>query len=323
MSAQRYVSTSFWDDAWIQELDSDAKLLYMYLLTCPLANIAGVYKITARRISFDTGISVDLAGAILKEFEAKGKAAFFEEYIILPNWPKYQKLSSKDTRAGIDRVLAELPDDVLLALKRLNYQYDDIPIGSPTGPHKAPHRPPIGGHQSASPTSTLNSYSTPIPIPSGQQAGEDEQRPETTAKPARSPADVKIQDELKRAGVVYSTHDLARIGARLAEKQLDECFVAYAVERAKKSPGTKNWHGLLKKGLLEYDDWIEEYRPKEPREKAASPFAEKPAACPKCGEPITKYDLFEGEARCTACGTDFTWERDFGYWQAVPVEDSA
>lgn len=159
MSSQRYISTSFWDDAWIQELDSDAKLLYMYLLTCPLTNIAGVYKITARRIAFDTRLAEELVVALLEDFEASGKAAHVDEYIILPNWPKHQKTSSKDTKAGIDRVLAALPESIILSLQRLNYQYDALPTPTP----KAPCRPPIGPLPSARPTLDLDLDSKPIP----------------------------------------------------------------------------------------------------------------------------------------------------------------
>ena len=73
MATQRYISTSFWDDEWIQELDPSEKLLYLYLMTNPLTNIAGVYKLSIRRISFDTGFTEDIVKNILERFEKDKK----------------------------------------------------------------------------------------------------------------------------------------------------------------------------------------------------------------------------------------------------------
>ena len=42
---KRYISTTFWDDEWVQSLDFTEKGLYLYLLTNSLTNIAGVYKL--------------------------------------------------------------------------------------------------------------------------------------------------------------------------------------------------------------------------------------------------------------------------------------
>ena len=39
----RYIKTKFWDDSYIIELNPHEKLLFLYLITNPLTNIAGVY----------------------------------------------------------------------------------------------------------------------------------------------------------------------------------------------------------------------------------------------------------------------------------------
>ena len=67
MSTQRYISTSFWDDEWIQTLDPSEKLLYLYFMTNPLTNIAGVYKVTERRVSFDTGFNISTIQHIMSK----------------------------------------------------------------------------------------------------------------------------------------------------------------------------------------------------------------------------------------------------------------
>ena len=90
MGTHRYIATSFWDDDWVQTLDPSEKLLYLYLMTNPLTDISGVYKIADRRISFDTGFNADTIKNIMGKFEKAGKAFRMDEYIILPSWPKHQ-----------------------------------------------------------------------------------------------------------------------------------------------------------------------------------------------------------------------------------------
>ena len=124
MSAQRFISTSFWDDQWVQTLNLTEKALFLYLMTNTLTNIAGVYKITDRRISFDTGLSENELKEIMAKFEKSGKVYRKDEYIILPNWTKHQKWESHaKIKAGIDSILKTLSRDMLIFLKKSGYAY--------------------------------------------------------------------------------------------------------------------------------------------------------------------------------------------------------
>lgn len=124
MSTQRYISTSFWDDEWIQTLDPSEKLLYLYFMTNPLTNIAGVYKVTERRVSFDTGFNISTIQHIMSKFEKAGKVFRHGEWIALPTWPKHQRVSDRDNnRKGIDAILKALPDDVFAFIVEKGYKY--------------------------------------------------------------------------------------------------------------------------------------------------------------------------------------------------------
>ena len=124
MATQRYISTSFWDDKWIMELDPSEKLLYLYLLTNPLTNIAGIYKITVKRISFDTGFTADTVGHIFEKFQKANKAHLVGEFIILPSWPKHQHWQSHDKiRAGILIELNKLPKEILARAVKYGYAF--------------------------------------------------------------------------------------------------------------------------------------------------------------------------------------------------------
>ena len=63
----RSVNTKFWDDPFIEDLPPTEKLLFLYLLTNPLANLLGIYEITVKRISYDTGLSREAVLSGLKK----------------------------------------------------------------------------------------------------------------------------------------------------------------------------------------------------------------------------------------------------------------
>ena len=128
MAKNRYLSTSFWDDAWIQELTSIEKLVYLYLLTNPLTSIAGIYQITIRRMAFDISLPEKTILEIIEKFTVDRKAYFlFNEWIIIPNWTKHQNFNDKsNVKTGIDSILLELPNKIWENLKGVNYYYKYI-----------------------------------------------------------------------------------------------------------------------------------------------------------------------------------------------------
>lgn len=125
MATQRYISTSFWDDDWIQTLDPSEKLLFLYYMTCPLTNISGVYKISPRRVSFDTGFTPDTVGHIMQKFQKAHKVYRYEEYIVIPSWPSHQKWEvAPRIRDGIVANLLVMSEDVLQFLVKIRYKFD-------------------------------------------------------------------------------------------------------------------------------------------------------------------------------------------------------
>ncbi len=125
MAVQRYISTSFWDDEWIRSLDHEEKLLYLYLMTNTLTNIAGVYKLADHRITYDVGFDNKTITRIFNRFKRDGKVYRHKEYLIIPTWPKHQKWKSKvKIRDGIISILQELDAEIFEYLKKIDYQFD-------------------------------------------------------------------------------------------------------------------------------------------------------------------------------------------------------
>ncbi len=112
MAKNRLVNTKFWDDNYIVELDPVEKLLFLYLITNPLTNIAGVYELKLRKVAFDTGIDKEIIQKILDKFIKDGKVLYFKDYIILKNAKRHQVLNDSVTQ-GIRNVLNEAPMKVI------------------------------------------------------------------------------------------------------------------------------------------------------------------------------------------------------------------
>ena len=107
----RSVNTKFWDDSFIQDLTPSEKLLFLYLLTNPLTNILGIYEISIRRITFDTGLNKETISKAFERFGKVQKVYYIDEFIILPNFLKNQKLNS-NMKIGVSKIFNELPNQL-------------------------------------------------------------------------------------------------------------------------------------------------------------------------------------------------------------------
>jgi hypothetical protein len=83
----RVVHTKVWKDSWYSNLSTEAKFVWLYLITNDRINIAGVYELTKRELEFDTG--VELTEDLKKELFPK--AMFYEDWICISNVNRYNK----------------------------------------------------------------------------------------------------------------------------------------------------------------------------------------------------------------------------------------
>lgn len=105
----RVINTSIWKDSFIVDLDKDEKLLFFYLLTNHMTNIAGIYELSVREMEFDTGIDKKRVEEILLKFEKLGKIRYVNGWVALNNWIKHQATNPK-VAIGINRIVENLPD---------------------------------------------------------------------------------------------------------------------------------------------------------------------------------------------------------------------
>lgn len=122
MAKSRYVQDSFWTDPYVDELETDEKCLFLYYLTNPLCNIAGIYEIKDSRASYDTKIKKERLQEIKNRLEHDGKLMCKDDWIILVNFARHQAVNP-NVKAGMQRIIDDLPDKVkaLKGFESLSY----------------------------------------------------------------------------------------------------------------------------------------------------------------------------------------------------------
>ncbi len=132
----RMVDTGTWDDPWFAELEPDAKLLFLYLLTNLRSTPAGAFEITLRAMAFETGLGGERIQALLSTFG--DRVVWWSELQIvwLRNFYRRQNPNEKFTISA-RRVLASMPAEVRERVcdvyPELDQPSDTRPIPVPTG----------------------------------------------------------------------------------------------------------------------------------------------------------------------------------------------
>jgi len=119
---RRSIKTRIWSDEWVEKLSPQEKLLWIYLLTNSHSNMLGLYEITIRKISFETGLTQEMVSKALKGFERIGKAfLFFDKFLFLPNWIKNQAMNS-NMNTSARNLWDELPNELIIKLKENGFE---------------------------------------------------------------------------------------------------------------------------------------------------------------------------------------------------------
>jgi hypothetical protein len=111
MSKLRSVNTAIWSDVWFENLSTSEKLLFIYLITNEKTNMLGVYEVSIKKISFETGINVETVQKALKGFESAGKIKYELNRVILFNYIKHQSFNHNMKKSAID-CYNELPNEL-------------------------------------------------------------------------------------------------------------------------------------------------------------------------------------------------------------------
>ena len=116
---------NLWDEPFMQKQDMtmELKVLYLYLLSNALSNIAGVYKITDRRILFDLCNPNLNLPALFLQLKKMKKVYRCKDYVIVKDAPLYIKKMTKTVIKEMDSIIYELPDKIKTKMKKIHYRY--------------------------------------------------------------------------------------------------------------------------------------------------------------------------------------------------------
>lgn len=107
MAKFKQVQTSYWKDPFIEKLTPEEKFFYLYLLTNQKTSACGVFEITKKYISYDTGYNSETIEKLINRFIEYQKIDYDEntnELIIL-NYVKHISTSSPTTKTCINSEL--------------------------------------------------------------------------------------------------------------------------------------------------------------------------------------------------------------------------
>lgn len=107
MAKCRYINTRFWNDSFISELNPLDKYLFLYFLTNEHTNIAGIYEIPLKTVSFETGLEIDMLKKMLKRLQ--GRVFYIDGWICIKNFQKHQSTTSKTVQIGIKEEMSKIP----------------------------------------------------------------------------------------------------------------------------------------------------------------------------------------------------------------------
>lgn len=105
---QRIVNDGFWTDPYIEDLTATEKLVFLYLLTNPLCNIAWIYEIKRKRMAYELDIDKNILWKILEKLEKDSKIILYEDWIIIKNFAKHQS-KNPNVIKWMQRIIDSLP----------------------------------------------------------------------------------------------------------------------------------------------------------------------------------------------------------------------
>ncbi|MBU3217323.1 DnaD domain protein [Clostridium estertheticum] len=132
MAKYRQIYTEFWSDTFVLELDSQEKLFYLYLLTNTKSTQCGIYELSPRLISLETGCDKVLVAELLKKFCDYKKILYSADTneIMVLNWIKYNVPNNSNVLACIKKEVQKIKSKVLLKILYEKYEAAGLDVNN-------------------------------------------------------------------------------------------------------------------------------------------------------------------------------------------------
>ena len=135
MAEFRSIHCKTWRDDWFSELPTDAKLLWLHLITNQSTSVSGIYQLPHKFIAFETGLDISRVKQILDIFKSDGKIDFDDSVIWVKRMREYQSTASPKVAQRIKIDLDAIPDCRVKGIYYQKYCIDTVSIPSPELDH--------------------------------------------------------------------------------------------------------------------------------------------------------------------------------------------
>ncbi len=153
MATYRTVHISFWTDPKVDDdFTPEDKYFYLYLLTNPHTNICGCYEISMKQMVRETGYNEDTVKRLLHRMEYTHGVIQYDpetKEVFVPKWGKYNWFNSKDTMAGVAKVVS--------CIKAQRFKQ-----AITQGPLQGVYTPPSGGGGTSVSVTVTDTVSVPV-----------------------------------------------------------------------------------------------------------------------------------------------------------------
>lgn len=116
MAIFRKIHVSFWSDSLIMGITPTQKFFYLYLLTNAKTKQCGIYELTVKQMSFDTGFTEEEVRQLINFFVAQNRIKYSAKFheIALKNWNRYNGSESPKVFNCLCAEIEHVKDDSLI-----------------------------------------------------------------------------------------------------------------------------------------------------------------------------------------------------------------
>lgn len=117
MSRYATIYTKIWQDETFKTLDSDAQMLFIYLLTSPHSNLIGFYYLPIAYVAEDLGNPCETLSEPFRNLRERGLIEYDSaaKVVLVRNYLKYNPIQNPNQAKGAVSMLENMPQTHLLA----------------------------------------------------------------------------------------------------------------------------------------------------------------------------------------------------------------
>lgn len=109
----RIIQTKYWDDPLVIEAPVEARLLFIYYLTCSHVGLTGMFEIATVEVKLKTGLSLKQIEKAKQFLIDNGKVYHYKNWVCLVNAWKYNNYGvGEKNRLAYEKELNSIPQEV-------------------------------------------------------------------------------------------------------------------------------------------------------------------------------------------------------------------